>query len=131
MEIEITKEADNRLLMRKEVFFRLKHDGASPGRGEVRNALIKELRCTQNLLVIDRLKTEFGKKETVGYAKAYESEDRLRAVEREHILKRNFSGLGEGKVETADAKVAETEDAKVTEKEDAKVTETEVAKEGE
>jgi small subunit ribosomal protein S24e len=69
------------------------------------------------------MKTEFGKRETVGYAKVYESEDRLREVEREHILKRNFSSLGEGEVEKEDAKVVETEDAKVTE--------TEVAKGGE
>jgi small subunit ribosomal protein S24e len=117
MEIEITKEADNQLLMRKEVFFRLKHEGASPGRAEARNALIKALRSTQNLLVIDMMKTEFGKRETVGYAKVYESEDRLRAVEREHILKRNFGSLGEGEVEKGDAKVVETEDAKVTETE--------------
>ncbi len=131
MEIEITKEADNQLLMRKEVFFTLKHEGASPGRAEARNALIKELRSTQNLLVIDRMKTEFGKRETVGYAKVYESEDRLRAVEQEHILKRNFGSLGEGKLEKEDAEVVEAEDAKVVEKEDAKVTETEVAKGGE
>jgi small subunit ribosomal protein S24e len=123
MEIEITKEADNQLLMRKEIFFRLKHDGASPGRAEARNALIKELRSSQNLLVIDRMNTEFGKKETVGYAKVYESEDRLRAIEQEHILKRNFGSLSEGELEKEDAKVAETEDAEVTG--------TEVANEGE
>jgi small subunit ribosomal protein S24e len=97
MELEITKEHDNQLLGRKEVFFRLKHEGASPSRQEVRNTLIKTLKCGQNLLVIDQMSTEFGKKETVGYAKIYESEERLRAVEREHILRRNFGSLDEGK----------------------------------
>lgn len=121
MEIEITKEADNQLLMRKEVFFRLVHEGASPGRAEARNALIKALQCTQNLLVIDRMKTEFGMRETVGYAKVYESKDRLKAVEREHILKRNFGGSGETEGE-GEGDVGEKE---------AKVAETEVAEEGE
>ncbi len=128
MEIEITKEADNQLLMRKEVSFRLKHEGASPGRAEARNVLIKELRSTQNLLVIDRMKTEFGKRETVGYAKVYENEDRLREVEREHILKRNFGSSGEGRGEGRGE--VEKEESKVTETGDAKVAETEVAKEG-
>jgi small subunit ribosomal protein S24e len=112
MEIEITKETDNQLLMRKEVSFRLKHEGASPGRAEARNALINELRSSQNLLVIDRMKTEFGKRETVGYAKVYESEDRLREVEREHILKRNFDRSGEGEVEKEELKETEKEVAK-------------------
>lgn len=102
MEIEITKEKENLLLRRKEVFFKLGHEeegekkGASPGREEVRNALIKALRCSPNLLVIDKMRTEFGKKETVGYAKVYESEDRLREIEREHIIKRNFGSSGSG-----------------------------------
>jgi small subunit ribosomal protein S24e len=100
MEIEITEERENRLLGRKEVFFRLCHEeegekkGASPSRPQARDALIKKLQCNPNLLVIDRMRTEFGKRETVGYAKVYENEDRLREIEREHIIKRNF-GQGE------------------------------------
>lgn len=103
MKIEITNKKENQLLRRKEVFFRLKHEeekekkGASPSREEARKALIKKLRCSPNLLVIDRMGTEFGKRETVGYAKVYESEDRLREVEREHIIKRNFGSPGEEK----------------------------------
>jgi small subunit ribosomal protein S24e len=99
MEVEITKEDDNQLLRRKEVFFKLQHEGASPSREEARNTLIKALKCSPNLLVIDKMGTEFGKRETVGYAKVYESEDRLKEIEREHIIKRNFGGSEEGKGE--------------------------------
>ena len=99
MEIEITEERENRLLGRKEIFFRLCHqeerEKTSPSRPQARDALIKKLRCDPNLLVIDRMRTEFGKRETVGYAKIYESEDRLREIEREHIIKRNFGQGGE------------------------------------
>ena len=96
MEVEITKENENQLLRRKEVFFKLQHkeEGASPSRAETRNALVKALKCSPNLLVIDKMRTEFGKRETVGYVKVYESEDRLKEIEREHILKRNFGGSG-------------------------------------
>jgi small subunit ribosomal protein S24e len=94
MKVEITNEGQNQLLRRKEVFFRLSHEeeGASPSREEARNALIKALKCSPNLLVIDKMGTEFGKRETVGYAKVYESEERLKEIEREHIIERNFGG---------------------------------------
>lgn len=99
MEIEITEEKKNPLLRRKEVTFKLHHDGASPSREEARNALIKALKCSSNLLVIDKMDTEFGKRETIGYAKVYENEERLKEIEREHILKRNFKGAGESEGE--------------------------------
>jgi len=103
MEIEIKEERENLLLRRKEVFFRLKHEeegekkGASPSREEARDVLIKKLKCNPNLLVIDKMRTEFGKRETAGYAKVYESEDRLKEIENEYIIKRNFGSLSEGK----------------------------------
>ncbi|MEA2032295.1 MAG: 30S ribosomal protein S24e [Euryarchaeota archaeon] len=108
MEIEITKTEDNHLLKRKEVFFRLKHDeksetkGASPSRAQAREVLIKKLRCKPNLLVIDKMQTEFGKRETVGYAKVYENEERLKEIEQEYIIRRNFGsqGIGMGEGET-------------------------------
>jgi len=96
MEIEISEKRDNKILNRTEVFFLLKYKGegketgASPSREAARSVLIKELRCGSNLLVIDWMKQEFGKRETVGYAKVYETEDRLKAIEHEHILERNF-----------------------------------------
>ncbi len=101
MKIEITEEKENQLLRRKEVRFKLKHEeeGASPSREEARNALIKALKCMPNLLVIDKMGTEFGKRETVGYAKVYESEERLKELEQEHIVKRNFGRSGEEKGE--------------------------------
>ena len=99
MEIEITKENENQLLGRKEVLFTLKHEGASPGREEARNALTKALQCGQNLLVIDKMNTKFGKKETVGYAKVYQNDERLKDVERAHIIRRNFGASGEAEGE--------------------------------
>ena len=106
MEIEITKETENQLLRRKEVTFKLEHkeEGASPSREEARSALIKALKCSQNLLVIDKMNTEFGKRETVGYAKVYESEDRLKEIEREHIIKRNFASSGSGEAKKGEGK---------------------------
>jgi len=105
MEIEIAEERKNQLLRREEVFFRLKHEeegenkGASPTRAQARDILIKKLQCSPNLLIIDKMRTEFGKRETVGFAKVYESEDRLREIERKHIIRRNFGTSSEEKGE--------------------------------
>ncbi|MCD6203805.1 MAG: hypothetical protein J7I99_05555 [Methanophagales archaeon] len=93
IEVGIENEHENRLLRRKEVFFRLKFDGGSPSRVEARKALVNALRCRPNLLVIDWMRAEFGKREAVGYAKIYEDEDRMREIEREHIIERNFGGV--------------------------------------
>jgi len=38
---------------------------------------------------VDSLKTEFGKRETIGYAKIYETEERAKQIERAHIIERN------------------------------------------
>ena len=43
----------------------------------------------EGLVIIDNLKTEFGKRETIGYAKIYETEERAKQVERPHIIERN------------------------------------------
>jgi small subunit ribosomal protein S24e len=101
MEIEITEEKENQLLKRNEVKFKLHHEeeGASPNREKARNALIKALKCSSNLLVVDKMDTEFGKRETVGYAKVYESEERLKEIERRHIVERNFKGAEEASSE--------------------------------
>ncbi len=94
-DIEIENERENRLLRRKEFFFRLKYDGGLPSRVEARKALVNTLQCSPELLVIDWMRAEFGKREAVGYAKIYENEDRMREIEREHILKRNFGGANQ------------------------------------
>ena len=121
MEIEIVRERDNKLLRRKEILFKVKHgssgevgsEGSSsqehargvgsgtPSRKEVREALVRKFGCRPQVLVIDWMKPAFGKTEALGYAKIYESEARMREIEREHILRRNFPEAPEGEAATA------------------------------
>ncbi|MDF2955532.1 30S ribosomal protein S24e [Candidatus Alkanophaga liquidiphilum] len=92
MDIEVIEERENPLLERKEIKFRIKHEnkGRTPSRKDVRELLVKEFKTSPNLLVVDSLRSEFGKREVIGYAKIYRSEGKLRSVERPHILRRNF-----------------------------------------
>ena len=117
MEIEIVRERDNKLLRRKEILFKVKHgssgevgsEGGSsqehargaggsgtPSRKEVREALVRKFGCRPQVLVIDWMKPAFGKTEALGYAKIYDSEARMREIERKHILRRNFPEAAEG-----------------------------------
>lgn len=90
LKIELIEDKKNALVGRREIKFRTLQERGTPSRKEVRESLIEVLRCKPELLVIDSMHTEFGKKETSGYAKLYDTEERMRVTEREHILARNF-----------------------------------------
>ena len=95
MELEIIRRVDNPLLEREEIRFRLTHaKAASPKRKQVREQIAAALDCKQSLVVIDNMAADFGRPETVGYAKHYRKKETMQSIEAPHILKRN--GLYEG-----------------------------------
>ena len=72
MQIEVIKEENNELLNRKQLQIKIQHEAATPAR-----------------VIIDNMRTAFGKKETTAYVKIYESAEAAQQIEQEHILKRN------------------------------------------
>jgi len=90
VQIDIVEDKENKLLERREIKFIVKRDGATPSLKVTRKELTTILSADPKLLVIDNMKSEFGKRETIGYAKVYESEEREKEVESSHILLRNF-----------------------------------------
>lgn len=99
MDIRILKDKKNELLNRRELDFAVKYEGPTPSRNDVRNKLAAMLNAPTDLLVIQRIKTEYGMQEGKGYAKLYEDADRMKAVELEHVLKRNPTPGEEAKEE--------------------------------
>ncbi|MFQ6120083.1 MAG: 30S ribosomal protein S24e [Methanosarcinales archaeon] len=89
MEIEIIEEKTNPLLNRQEITFKIEHKDATPSRNYVKKKLVALLNSKPELVIIEKLSSQFGKKETLGYAKIYESRKRAEQIEREYILKRN------------------------------------------
>ncbi len=89
MDIKVLSEKNNPVLNRREIDFKVIHDEATPSR----KSIVERLAATQNskvgLVFVDGLKTEFGKRETIGYAKIYETEERAKQIERAHIIERN------------------------------------------
>ncbi|HEY3274639.1 MAG TPA: 30S ribosomal protein S24e [Methanocella sp.] len=89
MEIKVLEEKSNPLLQRREVQFSVSQNLGTPSRQEIKNKLAAYLNSKPELVIIERMKQEFGKREAKGYAKIYESMDRLKNVETEHIIQRN------------------------------------------
>jgi small subunit ribosomal protein S24e len=89
MDIKVVKDKKNSLLNRRELDFVVKYEGSTPSRNDIRNKLAAMLNAPLDLLVIQRIKTEYGMQESKGYAKLYEDADRMKQVEQAYILKRN------------------------------------------
>ena len=89
LDIQVIEEKTNPMLNRREVVFKVIHDESTPTRKSVVERLAATLNSKPGLVFVDSLKTEFGKRETFGYAKIYESAERAKQVERPHIMERN------------------------------------------
>ena len=89
MDIKVIEEKNNPLLNRREVKFVVEHDGPTPSRKSIVEKIAATMNSKVGLVIVDSLKSEFGKRETVGYAKIYENKERAKEVERAHIITRN------------------------------------------
>jgi ribosomal protein S24E len=96
MEIEVTEKHDNLLLERTEVRLIARHSKeATPKRKELKDAIMEALDVKKGVLVIDTMNSEFGRNQTMVFLKVYANVEKARAVENDHVLKRN--GLYEEK----------------------------------
>lgn len=111
MEVEIISRKENLLLERTEIRFRSKHpDEKTPKRSEIREKLAEIAGVSKVNVVIDDIKPNFGKTESIGYAKIYKKIDIAKGLERDYILKRN--NLFEKKEEKKTEKEAKKEEGK-------------------
>ncbi|HOG97921.1 MULTISPECIES: 30S ribosomal protein S24e [Methanothrix] len=102
LEIKVIVEKNNPLLKRREIVFKVIHDESTPSRKSVVERLAATMNSKVGLVYVDGLKTEFGKRETQGYAKIYETAERAEQVERAHIIERNtFTKPEEAKPEAS------------------------------
>ncbi len=96
MEVLVESDRYNPLLKRREVYCRLIFDGKTPSRQEVREKIAGLLNAELDRIVIDYIKTEFGKTEARCYVKIYDTPEDLAAIEEDHIIARNFGKKEEG-----------------------------------
>lgn len=101
MKVEIVQKTENPMFKRTEVKFKVEHAGGpTPKRLDVRGQLAALLGVPEELVVIDKLASAYGKQEASGIARAYGSRERLEALEPKYLLKR---GLPKEKKEEAKA----------------------------
>lgn len=101
MDIQVITEKSNPLLNRREIVFKVLHDEATPSRKSVVDRLAATMNSKEGQVIVDSLKTDFGKRETIGYAKIYETAERAKEVERNHIVERNTFTKPEAKQEAS------------------------------
>lgn len=90
METEVLSRRENPLFERIEIEFHTRHTSEpTPTRDALREEIAKIAKAKKDLVIIDRMDSDFGRPETSGYAKVYKSMDRILSVERKHILVRN------------------------------------------
>lgn len=103
MDVEILSEDDNPMLHRTDVRFRVVHEEATPSRLSVRDSLAAKLNKASEEVVVHDLDTTYGMRETIGYAKVYESPEFAQDVEAEYMLERNKIGVDESEPEAEEA----------------------------
>lgn len=90
MQAEIVSRKENPLLKRIEIEFKIVHHGeASPTRDIAKEEIAKLAKAPKERVIIDSMNSQFGKPETLGYAKVYDSKEDALAIERKYILGRN------------------------------------------
>ena len=87
MAIEIVKDEENVLLNRRDIVFKTEEIGMS--RKSAKNTLVALLDTTPELLILDRMKSQYGTQDILGYARLYDNEQNLRRIEPDYMIARN------------------------------------------
>jgi len=87
MAIKIVNDEENVLLNRRDIVFKTEEIGMS--RKSAKNTLVALLDTTPELLILDRMNSQFGTQEILGYARLYDNEQNLRRIEPEYMIARN------------------------------------------
>ena len=87
MAIEIVKDEENVLLNRRDIVFKTEEIGMS--RKSAKNTLVALLDTDPKLLILDRMKSQYGRQDILGYARLYDNEQNLRRIEPDYMVARN------------------------------------------
>ena len=89
MKVKVLEKNTNKLLDRLEVKFEVESEAETPKRLEVREKLAAMINYEASLVIIKTIEQLTGVRRSIGVAHAYKSQEVLRRVEPEHLIKRN------------------------------------------
>ncbi len=92
MKLEILQETENKTLARKEIEFKIDHQGGTtPSRADVRDKIVAQFDASKETVVIRSMETKFGVGISEGLARIYSDAEQMKKIELGHILKRHES----------------------------------------
>lgn len=100
MKIEIIKDEKNVLLDRRDIMCNVISEGTTASRENVKNMLVALLDTKSELMILDRMNTQYGTQNILGYARLYNDLQQLQAVEPAYMIARNATKES-GKEQTA------------------------------
>ena len=90
LDFEIIEKKYNAPLARTEIQFKFVHaKEATPKRDLARDKVAEIVNAKKETIIVDNMKSDFGRGVTRGYAKVYKSKAEAQACERDYLLKRN------------------------------------------
>jgi len=90
MDFKIESDKRNELLSRREIAFTLTYDGATPSRLQIIGKLCALLNTKEPQVVLDSLKSNFGKMVIMGKARVYDTEDAKKKTEHPYLSARGM-----------------------------------------
>ncbi|MCP1662629.1 MAG: 30S ribosomal protein S24e [Methanocalculus sp. MSAO_Arc1] len=88
MEINITANTRNELLLRNELEFTLTFDGATPSRMQITGKLGALQNAREDLIVLDSVNMQYGSRTGKGLARIYDTAEARTRTERDFLLSR-------------------------------------------
>ncbi len=88
MKLEIIKNEKNELLERSEIIAEVS-EKTIPSKNDIRKNISAKLNVPEEKIIIQQMKTEFGKDKSIVFAKIYDDAKKMQKIEREYMLKRN------------------------------------------
>jgi ribosomal protein S24E len=116
MKISISSENENPLMNRKVIKGEILFDAATPRRYDIKLALAKETKTSNDLLILRRVRNVFGEKKLLFEAQIYKSQKDLDKVSRVLVKKNAKPELKEKPAEEAKPEEKPAEEAKPEEK---------------
>ncbi|KYK26244.1 hypothetical protein AYK26_05550 [Euryarchaeota archaeon SM23-78] len=114
MNIKIANDEKNPLFKRREVKAKLGYDNKTPSRLEIRKQIAKKLGVKEELIVVKRIKPDYGTPAAELEFNIYDDEKTLKEIEEEYMVSRHLS---KEKKETAAAEIEEEKKEEVKKEE--------------
>lgn len=97
LKLEILESRDNKLIGRKELIVKVDHwPQGTPPRKELRELIAQMLKVDPEAVYVRKVRTEYGRCESLARIHVYESAQRALQIEPAHIVKKNRGVEGGG-----------------------------------